>query len=407
MVRYVLPSALALLMLTPSCVIGSDDGFEPTPDGNDPGTDGDGNADAIGITPLATDPSNLNIGFNGADASEFGYYPDYFQTANAITFGPNLCHTYVQWNVADQAPHAGTVDDHHSRAYLDDWLSKAQGHCGEALISFKTIGVHGAAPGADTYQQAFDKFAATDWAAETGFTGKLSVTPWNEPNNKADAGNGLGVVIEARLAARYYLAAEAACRKHGCTVAAGDFASNGDMWDSFEWNCANDNVNPGELCKSKSAANPGNAAASYLDLYKNEIVNSATSYGLPKGFRPEFFAYHGWHDANEYLDNAQHCDSYDNCALRRILRSLGGSWANVEIWDSEDGAGQTQTPNDHDQACTAAFMLRLQAITSRVRRMYITRLNGGGGQLITTGHVARPALGIFAQRKQSYDGTCK
>ena len=80
-------------------------------------------------------------------------------------------------------------------------------------------------------------------------------------------------------------------RAHGCKVAAGDFASNGTMWNAFEWNCANDNVAPRGLCTSKSAELADGAAASYLDRYKNEIVASATRYGLGNGFRPEQLAY--------------------------------------------------------------------------------------------------------------------
>jgi hypothetical protein len=394
MLRRIVPAAL--VVFATSCTIG-----DPTVDDGD---DGPGGPDDIGVQPFAEDPANLNIGFNDGSADEFNYYDDFFQSG--IHNGPRLCHTYVAWNIADQAPHNGTVTDPATRAYLDDWLAKAQGHCDEALISFKAPG-HGNPPATSTYAAAFEKFAATSWATETGFTGSFAFTPWNEPNNAADAGTGLGVAIDARVAARYYLAAERSCRKHGCKVAAGDFASNGDMWDAFEWNCANDNVAPSELCKSRSSANSGTQAASYLDRYKNEIVNSASDFGLPGGFRPEYFAYHGWHDANRFLDAGDHCSTYATCALRRILRSLGGSWDGAQIWDTEDGAGQSESPDDHDQACTAAFMVRLQAITSRVRRLYVTRLHGGGGQLIRDGHVARPALGIFANRRTTYDGTCQ
>lgn len=390
--------ALALSLLV-GCMIGGDEDL-------DGGEDGDGGPDDLPILASASDPTHLNVGFNDGYVEQFGYYDDYFKTADAIHFGPRLCHTYVQWNVANQAPGAGDVTDSSTRAYLDHWLSKAEGHCDEALISFKSHS-HGQAPAASSFQTAFDKFVSTNWKAETGFSGAFSFTPWNEPNNGADDGNGLGTPIDARLAARYYLVAEAACRKHGCKVAAGDFASNGNMWDAFEWNCANDNVAEADLCKTKSSANPSKAPASYLDKYKNEIVNRAVDYGLPKGFKPGYFAYHGWHDANEFLHDGAHCTAYANCALRRILRSLAGAWEGVEIWDTEDGAGQSDAPDDHDQACTAAFMIRLQTITSRVRRMYVTRLHGGGGGLIHDDHSPRLALNIFAKRRTTYDGTCK
>ncbi|HEY0252205.1 MAG TPA: hypothetical protein VGC41_11805, partial [Kofleriaceae bacterium] len=230
----------------------------------------------------------------------------------------------------------------------------------------------------------------------------LAFTPWNEPNNGADDGNALGAPLDARLAADYFMEAERSCRTHHCKVAAGDFASNGTMWNAFRWQCSNDNVADSQLCKTHSAAYDGSVPGpSYLDNYKNEIANHATKYGLPQGYRPDYFAYHGWHDANEYLNDGQHCSAYSNCALRRILRSLAGSWGGVEIWDTEDGAGQTSSPDDADQACTAAFMLRLQAISSRVRRLYVTRLHGGGGGLIRDGHIVRPALKIFADRDRT------
>ena len=37
---------------------------------------------------------------------------------------------------------------------------------------------------------------------------------------------------------------------------------------------------------------------------------------------------------------ASHCASYDDCALRRVLRALGGSWGGVKIWNTEDGIGR-------------------------------------------------------------------
>ncbi len=150
------------------------------------------------------------------------------------------------------------------------------------------------------------------------------------------------------------------------------------MWNDFEWNCANDNVAESQLCKTKSS-------------------------GLPAGFRPEYFAYHGWHDSNEYINDASHCSTYGDCALRRILQSLGGSWGGVAIWDSEDGFGQNVAIADGEQACAAAFDLRLLTISRRVHRLYITRLHGGGGQLLD-GHTARPAMDVLAKRDRTAPG---
>ena len=117
------------------------------------------------------------------------------------------------------------------------------------------------------------------------------------------------------------------------------------------------------------------------------------------------FAYHGWHDSNEYLFVASHCSSYGDCALRCVLRALGGSWAGVAIWNTEDGIGQSTAPSDGEQACGAAFMLRLATITSRVHRIYITRLHGGGGELLRA-HTPRPAMTVLAQRQRTA-GSCQ
>ena len=363
----------------------------------------------VGVDPgdaeseLAGDVRKLDIGFDG-HADQFAYYDDFFGAAR-YTPGPRLCHGYVAWNIANQPPHSGDASKQSDRAYVDDWLARAEGHCDEALLSFQAYD-HGAPPSEAAFAAAFHNFVSADWAAETGFTGTFAFTPWNEPNNPADSGDGLGVAIDARLAARYYLAAEKECRAHGCKVAAGDFASNGNLWNDFEWNCADDNVAAAQLCKQTSSANPGGAPSSYLDRYKNEIATRATAFGLPAGFRPETFAYHGWHDTNQYLNLADHCSTYGSCALRRILKSLGGSWGGVAIWDTEDGIGQSTAPDDRAQACGAAFLLRLTSLSSRLHRLYITRLHGGGGQLLV-GHTARPALEVLADRERTYpSGHC-
>ncbi len=374
------------LLLVASCVVGDD----PIDDDGD----GDMGGDTDSVKNAYANVDALNIGFNDGYIAQFDYYPTYF--SRNLHQGPRLCHTYVAWNVMAQAPHEGDVDDTASRAYIDAWFAHAQAHCDEALISFKSH-VHGAPPTTSAYASAFEKFAANDWATETGWKGTLAFTAWNEPNNGSDDGSGLGAPIDPRLAARYYLVAERSCRAHGCKVAAGDFASNGDMWDAFEWNCENDNVAAADLCKQKSNANPDHHAASYLDRYKNEIVNRAPELGFTPAFRPKYFAYHGWHDTNVYIDKGWHCGAYSDCALRRILKSLGGSWSGSEIWNTEDGVGQKGAIGDAFGAEVASFMLRLQSITPRVRRLYVTRLHGGTLSLID-GTAPRPALCVFAKR---------
>ncbi len=380
-----------LALLLASCVVGDDvDDPVDNTDGDDPSFAPD----------VAGTPAKLDIGFNDGHADQFDYYADFFAAPGAIHPGPRMCHGYFAWDVANQAPHAGDPATQSTRAYLDAWLAKAQGQCDDALISFQAY-AHRAAPSSAQFATAFEKFAAANWAAETGFTGTISVTAWNEPNNPADAGNGLGVIIEPELAAKYYLSAEQSCKVHGCKVAAGDFASNGTMWNDFEFNCQNDTVPTAELCKVRSSVSTG--GASYLDRYKNEIANHAKDYGLGAGFRPRYFAYHGWHDTNEYLDNGAHCGTYGTCAIRRILKSLGGSWSGALLWDTEDGVGQTAALTDPAQACGAAFLLRVATLSSRLTRLYITRLHGGDGSLLT-GTAPRPALGVLARRETSYPG---
>ena len=368
------------------------------------GTDADGDGDdGEGVTPEAVSASTVDIGFDGF-ADQFGDYATFYGVDKSHT---RTCHGYFSWNVGSQAPNSGDPSDSSSRAYLDKWLAAAEGHCDEALIAFKSMS-NRAAPNEDDFTTAFSNFVDTDWKTETGFTGKLIFSTWNEPNNPGTAGNGLGVQIEANLAARYYMNATHLCRSHGCEVVAGDFATNGNMWNDLEWNCANDNVELSQLCAHYSDVNAGHAPASYLDKYKNEIAQHRNDarYSLGAAFHPLVFAYHGWHDTNEYLANAAHCDSYDDCAARRLEKSLGGMWADTDIWDTEDGMGQNGALSDHDQACGAAFLLRLATITSRVKRVYITRLSGGSDQLID-GSGARPALGVLANREKTYESSCK
>ncbi|HEY5937269.1 MAG TPA: hypothetical protein VIU61_21615, partial [Kofleriaceae bacterium] len=126
------------------------------------------------------DPAALAIGFNAGYADQFDFFGDFYATSP----GPRLCHAYVSWNVADQPPGTGTIEDHASRAFIEDWLARAEGHCDEALISFKAM-AEGPVPGTSAFSAAFEKFVAIDWAASTGFTGGFAFTPWNEPNNPA------------------------------------------------------------------------------------------------------------------------------------------------------------------------------------------------------------------------------
>ncbi len=432
---------LALLLSAAGCAV--DDGSIPDDTSPD-------------LEALVGNAHDIVIGFNsGADsggADNFRYYPFFF----AATAHPRICHTYVMWDVALQSggnegrvanlpSGADKTAPSGSRPAFEYWLSQAEtvGLCDEVTVSFKgayvdsngprvgavcpdgtkiKAGSKGCeAPTEKQVREAFDAFLATDW----GFSGKFSFTPWNEPNNAGDAGDGLGTVIPASLAAHYWLAMENVCKTQSCEVAAGDFASNGTWWKDFEWNCANDNVanmteqrNGGTYCVHPSDRNPGNKLeASYLDNYKDTIAQASGNGGYPHlgaQARPKVFAYHGWHDANEYVDHDQHCTDYGNCATREVLTSLGGSWGSVKIWDTEVGSSQGETLTDEEQACGAAFLLRLSAITPRIERIYYTRLHGGGGELVegqigstTNPPKARAALGVLVNRKTTYSSKCK
>jgi hypothetical protein len=85
---------------------------------------------------------------------------------------------------------------------------------------------------------------------------------------------------------------------------------------------------------------------------------------------------------------------------------MGGSWSGVRLWNTEDGIGQNGALGDREQACGAAFLLRLQMISNRVQRLYITRLHGGTDELLV-GHMPRPAMNVLANREQTYPaGNC-
>ncbi len=356
---------------------------------------------------LSGSPEAINIGFNGGP-DQFAYFTE-FWNSSSVQPGPRLCHTYLSWNVALQKPGQGAANEQGSRAFFEDWLAHAEGHCQEALVSFKSYprsqgGTGNEAPSTtsppsvDAFAKAFEAFRATKWA---GWTGTFSFTPWNEPNNGAGSGDGLGRALSPDEAADYYLAMRHLCAEPGCKVAAGDLASNGGMVDDFQWNCPDDNVAPGSLCRQ----------ASYLDRYKNYIANHAddAAFKLGRGFRPEYFAFHPWHDVNDYLDAKDHCSTEKGCSTRALLKNLGGSWGGVKLWDTEIGVGQDGNPSvgDETQACGAAFLLRLTAnLSRRITRIYYTRLHNGNPQLIS-GSTPRPAMKVLADRELRYpNGAC-
>ena len=127
---------------------------------------------------------------------------------------------------------------------------------------------------------------------------------------------------------------------------------------------------------------------------------------MKQGFRPEYFAYHGWYDLNDYVDRHDHCSDIKRCSTRAVLKNLGGSWGGVEIWDTEVGVGQDggEVIDENMQACGAAFLVRLTAkMSRRITRIYYTRFSGGAPRLYD-GNTARTALAILADRQTTHPG---
>jgi hypothetical protein len=351
----------------------------------------------------------LNIGFNGPNR-QLPYMTTFYAATNAYYRsigsasmpGDRHCHAYLSWDIAQHPVGSGNINKEGTRAWLEDWLKHAQGLCDEALLTFKYIdGVSTSKgfPTASDFETAFKMFQSISWAY-TGWTGTFAFTPWNEPNNGAPSGDGLSMPVDAKLAADYYLAIRKHCIPSSCSVAAGDFGSNGHLGDGFVQNCTRDVA---ALCRN----------ASYMDQYKYYLANDAASYGLGSGasFRPEIFAYHAWDDINDYISQNPNCNSVKDhhCTTWVLLSSLSNdSWANSTIWDTEVGAGQNpQTnPDPITQACAASFLLRLTATaSSRISRIYYTRPYENDGEhwsLFTASGAQKPAFTVLAGRDTSY-----
>ena len=352
---------------------------------------------------------SLNIGFNGPDR-QLPYMTTFYVATNAYYHtigrtsmpGNRHCHAYLSWDIAEQSVGSGNIKKEGTRAWLEDWLKHAQGQCDEALLTFKYInGVSKGEgfPTAADFEAAFTMFQNISWAY-TGWTGTFAFTAWNEPNNGAPSGDGLSMLVDAKLAADYYLAIRKHCTPPSCSVAAGDFASNGHLGNGFVQNCARDAT---VLCRN----------ASYMDQYKYYLAKDAATYGLGSGtsFRPEIFAYHAWDDINDYIKQNPNCDSVKdhNCTTWVLLNSLSkDGWADTTIWDTEVGAGQNpQTnPDAITQACAASFLLRLTATaSSRISRIYYTRPYENDGEhwsLFTASGEPKPAFTVLAERDTSY-----
>lgn len=366
-------------------------------------------------SPDAADGAALQVGFNGR--TEQIAMIDHFY-GDDDRFGPRLCHYYTGW---DTAVHTDGEPDHADGLAANiAWLANAEASgCDEVMVSFKALSSADPAdefdpepPTVEEYSAAVAAYLDTDWEAAAGWTGDIVLTAWNEPNLNATAGNGYPPpepgaesVITPRMAAQYYLAASALCLERGCVVAAVDFGSNGGHWVDYMTNCASAEVPRDELCDEPSEHNTTGEGPSYLDTYRNEIVNAATDFGLPEGFRPDVVAYHGWADTNAYLNGTRHCSGYDDCLLDRVLEAFDGSWGDAEIWNTEDGVGQPgfythDEMTNSRQVDALRYMLDLVDSTPRYTRLYWTHLIGSPSRLLITdtdGQVVRtrPALRIL------------
>jgi len=375
----------------------------------------------------------LNISFNGADTTGTDdQLPavDQFYTATKAYYtslgksmpGVRRCHAYVSWDVALQPAGSGSSTQEGSLVWLQTWLANEQGHCDDALITFKwyvgiscvyytgcALGTTEEPPHPVEVGNALSAFLAATW---TGWTGTFAFTPWNEPNNAAVSGDGFdnGDTVGARTAADYYLAMRDVCiPANGCSIAAGDFASNGSLWQDSIQNCADDTA---ALC----------GTATYMDTFKHYLNNDATAYGLASGFRPEIFAFHGWSDANDYLNSNANCDAVTTktCvtwltyyAFATDTHSANTTWTGVKFWDTEVGIGQDHTvasPTNDEQAKAAAFIMDLSStVSSRFWRLYYTRAwesDGAYWSLICSdGSTVRPSFTVWADRQTSYTNT--
>jgi hypothetical protein len=349
---------------------------------------------------------NLTIGFNGPDV-QFPYMTQfyaaqstYYQSiGSSYPAGARYCHAYLSWDVAEQAVGSGPVGAEGSRSWFEDWLAHAQGNCDRALVTFKyidgiTVSDVGTYPSTSDYETAIATFLGTNWSY-TGFTGVLDFTPWNEPQNGSGSGDGLTVAIPVETDADYYLALRKHCVPPGCTVAAGDFASNGSLGTSYVQNCPSDLV----LC----------SGGSYMDQYKYWIVTDAPTYGFTSAFRPEVFAYHGWDDINNYINSGNHCTDPQKCTIRALVTSLtDGAWTNAVIWDTEVAAGQNPgtNPTPVVQACAASFLLDLTgSVTNRISRLYWTQPFTSGGNFFAMFDASgnpKPAFYVMADRNIVY-----
>jgi glucosylceramidase len=405
------------------------------------------------VVPLisqAGNPDNITIGFSG-ELNQFSYYGDFFNAqASLAPSAPSerLCHIYVPWNIAcsesDATCASGpsavsvttpTVDNwdtlcsqysshpsNNDPQYVACWLFAAQQpmdgsdspNCDEALFTFKGKGFLSEAD--IHYENAMKAFFSAFNSSHTGYAGGFSFTPWNEPDNVVPAGNGLcspnaenkcvdgqnSRKIGPDEAAKYYLIIEQLCETTqtfpspttggGCKVAAGDFAAEPRFWSDYVLD------------------NPGH----YMRDYKSYIETHAVDYKLNSKY-PAYFAFHDWHDINDFLSTGNTCDDASTCMTTQLVKSLSDEgWASAKLWDTESGVNQggknVKPLDDGRQSCGAAFLLHLTALDRRITRLYFMRLYSPSSsdypQPLETNHDGSQAFDVLASHSNYYAPGC-
>jgi len=305
----------------------------------------------------------MNVGWTVGFASTFENPAfDDMWTSTKGEAHSRICHAYPAWDVASQDPGTKGNGQRESWQAIYDRATAANEHC-ELLVTFK-MHDNQIPRSVDAYEKAFLAFRKA-WPKVRRFTA------WNEANNNHGAGNGLDdgkTILGPERAAEHYLAIRKHCApKDNCIVAAGDILA----WTNM--------AALKEECPGKPE--DGCADGSFLDQYKNAIVTKAERFGLPKSFRPEYWALHPWFDSFNYTQHKAHCQSADDCATRAMLRSLDGSWKNSRVWITEIGVnheGPKGFTDEKAQACGAAFVLRLFAISDRITKVYYSHFCGAG-----------------------------
>jgi hypothetical protein len=361
---------------------------------------------------VTSSPGAFFIGVEGT-ASDRAAYEVFRAKSPTSAAQPRLCHVYTFWDAAERSLPVPPGKDATTGFYdFFGWMAAAEGQCDEVMISFKGQSDGGVylRPRFEDFQRGFKAMLALTAPNKklANWAGRLSFTAWNEPNNLAGAGNGLGTTISAEDAAHLYLVARQLCQPNTCKIAAGDFATNGNMDGDIEFNCADDNdpANTPTHCAHPSTTSTASHGPSYLDRYKNYIAVHASEYGLGKAFRPEYFAYHPWQDVNDYVYSNKPCAGYDHCVTQRLIQSLGSSWGHTEIWDTEIGIGFQKDPAPNPtstEPCGAAFLVQLTELSNRITRVYFLQFGAGRGPLVS-GNDLNAAGQILASRATSFAG---